>query len=373
MKRELAKELLTISREDEVPFCRNGGLTLVPLPGFEGLALALKEKIESLNPDKYLNTPVDVVDLRFGIWSNEESNFSRSNEHIVEHDCIIIGSGPMTDPMIMKLLWSINILMGRHAGRVGIFTGYFPHSRSDKDEGEDYLSMLSMLHVNVTGAAAPSTIERWMCFDPHSEQITSTGRPGLVTPIYLTGRLHDFAYEKASHELAQGRHIVRAYPDGSASKRYGSAKKRFHKERGIWLPEVIAEKRRFDSERTEIVNVTGDVDALKGACVEIFDDEIATGGSADDMAEFVKRRGAEKVALVATHPVMCGSAVERFMNSKWVDHIIVTDSIPIYGRPGKFALEPLIDSGRMSVYSTIQDQAEVIYRYHWGKGIRGLR
>lgn len=360
----------------DIPFCRNGGLTLLPLPGSEAVVAAIKREIEDYDPKVHKRTPVDIVDPCFGTYSNDETSFSTPNTHINEHDVYIVGSGPMNDDMLMKLLWAISLVGGRHAGRVTIVTPYFPHSRSDKDEGADVLSALNILVniVKTTAAAANVNLWRWICFDPHSIQITTTGRTGMITPIFMTRKLLRFAINKA-RQLNDELPLVLCFPDASAHARYKTAIRAVKKEFNLELPIVKAEKvRRRDD--TEIVDISGDTDAVRGARLLMFDDEIATGGTSIDMARAMKREfHAASIFACATHPVLSGPATSRLAKMEelyggtWIDHLIFTDSIPITGRPN---VQALIESGRMSVYSIRSTLARIIYLHHWGENIRTL-
>ena len=297
------------------------------------------------------------------------------NQHICGHDCIIIASGPGTNEMLMNLLFTIGYLAGRHAKRITIVTGYFPQGRSDADEGEDVLTLPPMI-LNIANIQAEKVgIHRWVCADPHSKQVSMAGNPGQVTPIYLTRRLLSFALNR-SHQEGCGR-IVLAFPDDSASKRFGPAIALVEKELGTHIPTVTAFKRRFDAERTEIQGVVGETDDVKDACILMFDDEIATGGSIIDMARMLKRTyGAKSVWACATHAVMCGDASQKFWgfidatHDRWVDHLVLTDTIPVKERSG---LKILMEEGYLSVYSWLEDLAWIAYRNHWDRSIRGIR
>ncbi|MCR4314271.1 MAG: hypothetical protein NUV84_03425, partial [Candidatus Uhrbacteria bacterium] len=212
---------------------------------------------------------------------------------------------------------------------------------------------------------------------PHGKQISMAGDTGQVTPVYLTLKLLRFAREMARKDPYTCP-IVLAFPDDSAAKRYMSAIETLETELARHLPTVTAFKRRADSQSTKILGIVGDTEKVERARVLMFDDEIATGGSVIDMARALKMTyGAKSVWACATHAVMCRGASMRFLDQiessggQWVDHLVVTDTIPIEGR--NQWLETLIQGGRMSICSWLEDLAWVIYRHHWNLGIRELR
>ena len=60
----------------------------------------------------------------------------------------------------------------------------------------------------------------------------------------------------------------------------------------------------------------------------MIDDIIATGGSVCAAATLLRDHGAKSVQVAATHPVLCGPAIER-LGAAPIDRIVVTDSIPL--------------------------------------------
>lgn len=361
------------------PFNRNGGLTLVPLPGFERVVEQLKVLIELMGErPNHERTAVDIATPKFGKYANGETSVDLPNTHILEHDCVVVGSGPGTDAMLMQLLWTLSMLAGRHAGRIAVMTGYFPLGRSDGDEGDSILTTPPMMMALANAACGRVSLHRWVCADPHSKQISMAGDPGQVTPIYLRLKLLRFALEMARSGEDGHRPIVVAFPDDTAARRYSSTIKALERALKAPLPTVTAFKRRENSTQTEILDTVGDKNAVKDSRVLMFDDEIATGGSVIDMAKGLKENcGAKSVWACATHAVMCHGANKRFLNQiessggEWVDHLVVTDTIPIKGRSE--GLEDLIEARRLSVCPWGDELAWVIYRHHWGLGIREVR
>ncbi|GHT17387.1 hypothetical protein FACS1894189_3170 [Planctomycetales bacterium] len=60
----------------------------------------------------------------------------------------------------------------------------------------------------------------------------------------------------------------------------------------------------------------------------MFDDMISTAGSICGAAHLVKKHGAEKIYLGATHGVLCGNAIANLRDAP-VENIILTDTIPL--------------------------------------------
>ena len=67
---------------------------------------------------------------------------------------------------------------------------------------------------------------------------------------------------------------------------------------------------------------------VKGRNVLMCDDIIATAGTICSAAELVKKRGAEKVYVGATHGVFADKALEKLSQAP-IDEVVVTDTIPL--------------------------------------------
>ncbi|MEW6006645.1 MAG: ribose-phosphate diphosphokinase, partial [bacterium] len=87
----------------------------------------------------------------------------------------------------------------------------------------------------------------------------------------------------------------------------------------------IIDKRRPEKNKSEVLNVIGDVSSKN---VVIFDDLIDTGGTIVNAALALKREGALSVSCAVTHPVLSGTAQERLEGGE-VEEVIVCNTIPI--------------------------------------------
>jgi ribose-phosphate pyrophosphokinase len=65
------------------------------------------------------------------------------------------------------------------------------------------------------------------------------------------------------------------------------------------------------------------------------DDIIATAGTVCSAAKLVKKRGAEKIFIGATHGIFAGEALERLRKAP-IDEVVVTDTVPEAGRLKEF-------------------------------------
>ena len=89
---------------------------------------------------------------------------------------------------------------------------------------------------------------------------------------------------------------------------------------------AIIDKRREQANKSEVMNVIGDI---KGKNVIMVDDMIDTAGTlCNGAAAIVERGGALDVMACATHAVLSGPAVERIRQSP-ISELVLLDTIPL--------------------------------------------
>ncbi|WP_029513738.1 ribose-phosphate pyrophosphokinase [Mycoplasmopsis primatum] len=85
----------------------------------------------------------------------------------------------------------------------------------------------------------------------------------------------------------------------------------------------IIDKRRTDVNQTEVMGLIGDVN---GHNAVIIDDIIDTGGTIMKAAETLKKHGAKKIIIAATHGIF-SKGFEMFEQNPAIEKVIITDSI----------------------------------------------
>jgi ribose-phosphate pyrophosphokinase len=105
---------------------------------------------------------------------------------------------------------------------------------------------------------------------------------------------------------------------------------------------------------------------VEGRNAIIFDDEIDTGGTIAQAAEFVRARGAQDVYACATHAVLSPPLGVQNMKAANLKELVVTNTVHI--PPDKRqALAPVL-----RVLSVADLLAEVIRRIHLGMSVGAL-
>ncbi len=348
----------------------NGDLTLIPMPGFEDVAKYVKDRIEndlSLRDGGH-RTDVHIEVPVFGEHPSGEPYEELGKDNIGGNDVVLITSGPGTYKMLCQLWVALCYLKGRRARRIAVVSGYYPLSRSEKDEGRLILSLVRFI-TDMTVAASYGKLDRIIAVDLHSDGAVNAGVPGLVTQVSAVRRLLTAAVKDATQK---GRQLTLCFPDDSARKRIENAAAAVEQQFDIVLPQVFGSKRRDSSSSSDLKGLHGDMDCLSGATVLVIDDEIAGGGTMIQTAKkLISEFDVIEVWGAVTHPVFTASAYDRFMHPECpVERVYTADTIPLVTRP---QVMEMVDAGKIIEVSWKNDLSWIVYMHHEDRTIREAR
>ena len=209
---------------------------------------------------------------------------------------------------LMELLTFIDCLRRASARRVTAVIPYFGYARQDrKDEGRVPITAKLVSNLIATAGA-----DRVLAIDLHAAQIQGF----FDIPVdHLLAEPVILEYLKS----LDVKDPVFLSPDVGNVKRSRSYAERL----GSDL--AIIDKRRISGSEAKVQTIIGSV---KGRDVIMIDDMIATAGTITQAAAAVKKEGARSIRVAATHPVLCGPAVERLCAAP-LDEIVVTDTIQV--------------------------------------------
>lgn len=261
--------------------------------------------------------------LGIALGKSRTVQFSNQNllvqieENVRENDVFYIQpSCPPVSDGILEMLIAIDALKHASARRITAVVPYFPYSRSDKKD-RPRISITARLMADLIETAGA---DRVLTMELHAPQIQGFFRipvDELIAAPQLCAHL-------GRRNLQD--HVVVASDIGEAKdiERYANR---------LDLPVAIVDKRRFgDNDRAVARNLIGNVE---GKTALIIDDEISSGGTLLEAANFCLARGAKAVHSIAVHGVLSGNALQRIKNSK-VQSVLVTDTLPIAaGAPRK--------------------------------------
>ena len=277
-------------------------------------------------------------------FSNENLKV-RIEDNVRDADVFVIQpSCPPVSDGLVELLIMIDALRGASAERITAVCPYYPYGRSDKKD-EPRISITARLVADLLETAGANRV---ITVDLHSPQIQGFFRIPVDQLTAVTLLVDYFRLRPDLHE-----HVVVA-PDAGEAKDAARAAKH------LGIPLAIIDKRRFgDEEQARAVHMVGEV---KGRRAIIVDDEIATGGTVAQAAEFLIKEGARDVSVAAVHPVLSGNAVHRLRGGAFAE-IVVSDTIPV---------PPEKHDPKLTVLPTAKLIAEAIGRVHDGRSISEL-
>lgn len=222
--------------------------------------------------------------------------------YIIQSTC-----SPVNDNL-MELLIMIDALKRASAGRINAVIPYYGYARQDrKAKARDPITAKLVANLIVAAGA-----DRVLTMDIHANQIQGyfdipvdhlLGMP-ILAKYYREKNLED---------------VVVVSPD------HGSVARARNLAEYLNCPIAIVDKRRPEPNKSEIMNIIGDI---KGKNCIITDDIIDTAGTITNAANAIKDLGAKNVYAGATHAVLSGPAVERIEKSA-IEELVLLNTIPL--------------------------------------------
>lgn len=211
-------------------------------------------------------------------------------------------SNPVNDNL-MELLIMIDAMKRASAGRINAVIPYYGYARQDrKAKARDPIT--SKLVANLIVAAGA---DRVITMDLHANQIQGY----FDIPVdHLIGMpiLGEYFKEKNLKD------VVVVSPD------HGSVVRARNLAEILNCPIAIIDKRRPEPNKSEIMNIIGDI---KGKNCIIIDDMIDTAGTICNAAKAIKELGAKTVYAGATHAVLSGPALDRIRDSVFEEMVLL--------------------------------------------------
>lgn len=255
---------------------------------------------------EYLQTPLGKAEV---FKFSNDNTFVKINESVRGADVFVIQSFcyPVNDNL-MELLIMIDALHRASAWRITAVIPYYAYSRSDKKD-QPRVPITAKLVANLITVAGA---DRVLTIDLHAGQIQGFFDIP-VDHLYSAPIFVDY-FSKLSLS-----NFISVAPDtGRANRTRAFAVK-------LNIPLAIVDKRRSDDAIVRIIHVIGDV---KDKNAIIFDDEVDTAGTLVGVSQALKESGARDIYAGVTHPILCGSAVERIEASP-IKELVVTNTISL--------------------------------------------
>ena len=224
-------------------------------------------------------------------------------------DCYIIQ--PTCNPVnnnLMEILIMIDAMKRASAGRINAVIPYYGYARQDrKSKARDPITAKLVADLLVAAGA-----DRVVTMDLHAAQIQGyfnipvdhlLGMP-VIVKYFKEKKLGDMVVVSPDHGSVTRARTVAQYLD---------------------CPIAIIDKRRPEPNKSEIMNIIGNVEGKN--CI-LVDDMIDTAGTITNAANAIKSMGAKAVYAAATHPILSGPAIERIENSA-IEELVLLNTTPI--------------------------------------------
>jgi len=290
------------------------------------------------NISKYLD--VALSESNISKFSDGEINCQIS-ESVRGRDVFIIQptSAPANDNL-MELLIMTDAIRRSSAKSITAVIPYFGYARQDR-KAAPRVPITSKLVANLIESAG---ITRVVTMDLHAGQIQGFFDIP-VDNLYGSTVFIDYIKQKKLENP------IIASPDvGGVARARNMASK-------MGLDLVIVDKRREKANKSEVMNIIGDV---AGKDVILVDDIIDTAGTIVQAAAALKAKGATSVMACCTHGVLSGPAFDR-VDQGALDELVITDTIP-HSK----------ESAKVTVLSVANIFGEVIRRVYHNESVNSL-
>ena len=257
-------------------------------------------------------------------------------ENIRGRDVFLIQSTcPPANEHLMELLLMADACRRASAKTISAVVPYFGYSRQDRRPRNTRGPISAKLVANLIET---SGISRLITIDLHADQIEGFFSIPVVNVYSSPVLMGDIWKQKYSS-------LVLVSPDVGGVLRARAIARRLDN-----ADLAIIDKRRKRANKSEVVNIIGDV---QDKTAVIFDDMVDTAGTLCNAAAALKEQGANIIVAYAAHPVLSGPAIERIQESE-LDELVVTDTIPLP--------QGALDTGKIRQLSIAELVAETIRR-----------
>jgi ribose-phosphate pyrophosphokinase len=300
------------------------------IPLAEKIALALRD---SLGKITLSNFPDGEISVRI------EEDVRGRDVFVVQPTC------PPVNENLMELLTMLDSFKRASAARITAVLPYYGYARQDrKDVGR--VPITAKLVANLVTVAGAN---RALALDLHAAQIQGF----FDIP---TDHLHaaPVINEYIRSLNIPPRDFVVLSPDE------GSIKRSLVHQKKLGGAIAIVDKRRSSATETKQANLIGA--SLEGKVAVIFDDMISTAGTVVGAAHIARANGAREIYVCATHPVLCGPAIQNLREAP-LTQVVVTDTIPI---------PPQKQLPNVRVLSVAPLLADAIKRIHFNESVSKL-
>jgi len=278
---------------------QRNGLVLFSGNGNRDLSKAISKELGVRLGDAKVDTFSDG-EISIGI----QENVRGKDVFLIQPTCAPAGDN------LLELVIMVDALKRSSAGRITAVMPYYGYARQDRRVRSERVPISAKVMADILER---SGIDRVLTVELHSEQIQGFFDIP-VDNVYGTKVMRDDILKMNSDKQ-----LVVSPDVGGVVRSRALAKV-------LGLSDLaIIDKRRDETNKSEVMNVIGDV---KNKDCIIVDDIADTAGTLCNAASALKEKGASKVYAYIVHPVLSGNAIDKISQSK-LDQLVVTDTIPL--------------------------------------------
>ena len=222
---------------------------------------------------------------------------------------IVQSLSPPVNDHLMELLMMLDIARGAGAKAVHAIIPYFSFARSDKKDAP---------RICITARLVADLLE-------------TAGATHVMTMVLHSPQVHGF-FGVPTDPLASRQAFLRHFALGDLSNAIvvapdlGHAKSAAKFAKDLGLPVAAGNKERLSDTQVRIGSIVGPpLGNFRTAIV--YDDEIATGGSAIELCDRLTQEGIRDIRVACTHGVFVRQALERIAALDHVREIVTTDTV----------------------------------------------
>ena len=254
---------------------------------------------------------------------------------------------------LMETLLIMDAVKRAGAKSITLLCPCYPYARQDKKDSPR-APISARLVANLLQA---NGLTRIVCIDLHAASIQGLF-DGPCDNLYCIQPICDYLRENVFGELKDyNKQFVAISPDDGAMKRVCIFASKLN------MKFMVMSKTR-DYNRENVVEETvllGNPKWLEGKTAIIFDDMIDTGGTVIASVNYLIKKGAKDVIVVASHGILSGPAIDRINDCDAIKCVIVSDSLR--------QTENLERCKKLKVFTVSKMFADVIGRLQSGASI----
>lgn len=220
---------------------------------------------------------------------------------------ILASTGTAVNDNLMETYLKADASRRMGANRVIAILPNFPYGRQERktENGEPISARLNLALLHASG------VDEVITTDVHAPALQGFTRQVKLTDLESTKEMTEYFKDKINPE-----NTVVVSPDLGGAKRADKFAK------ALGCDKAIIYKNRTAHNQAKAEMLLGDVEGKD--CI-IYDDIIDTAGTITEASKMLKKNGAGKIYIAASHGLFNGPAIERLENAP-IEEVVVTNS-----------------------------------------------